>query len=105
MVAPCYATYTPAAGNPSTVSDHGFRVLSDDPLFQDHNWPAQTYREDPLTQANRPTSVNSANWVKRTEVFQYTAMTLTATTFPAAPVKTVEALTTSTTTRKRGSRL
>ncbi|ROT42463.1 hypothetical protein SODALDRAFT_16106 [Sodiomyces alkalinus F11] len=63
---PCFATYTPAnGGNPSPVSDHGFRIFTNDPLFEDEDWPLQIYREDPQTQDPRPTSVNSASWYRR----------------------------------------
>ncbi|KAI9147047.1 glycoside hydrolase [Paramyrothecium foliicola] len=61
----CFATYTPNVGADSPVADHGFRIMTDDPLFEDHDWPEQVWNEDPHTQDPRPTSVNSANWMKR----------------------------------------
>lgn len=68
-LAACYATFTPAAGAPSPVPDHGFRVLRDDPLFMAHGWPTQSWVADPLGLAANalPTSVNSAQW-RRTQM-------------------------------------
>ncbi|KAL2754188.1 glycoside hydrolase family 18 protein [Sodiomyces alcalophilus JCM 7366] len=92
---PCFATYTPGGGaQPSRVDDHGFRVLSDDPLFQNHTWPAQTWNEDPLTQATRPTSVNSASWRRRDEMFEATTLTATTMATPG-PDPTVAAVATT----------
>ena len=62
---PCYATYTPRVGADSGIPDHGFRVMTDDPLFEDHDWPEQTWHENPLEQDTLPTNVDSANWIKR----------------------------------------
>lgn len=88
---PCYATYTPlGAGAESAVSDHGFRVHSDDPLFDDHNWPEQTWHEDPETQNPRPTSVNSANWVKRGE--EYAGLLVSETTSNVPVLETLDAI-------------
>ena len=40
-LAPCYATYSAAAGAESPVPDHDFRVLYVDPWFLNHGWTPQ----------------------------------------------------------------
>ncbi|OJJ66497.1 hypothetical protein ASPBRDRAFT_59613 [Aspergillus brasiliensis CBS 101740] len=69
----CFASYTYTDGQGkiqnTMVPDHGFRVLDDDPLY-DHpyNWGRQNWKVDPgpaINAANRPTSMNSANFMRR----------------------------------------
>lgn len=57
------------------IHDHGFRVDSVDPLITHHGDPGQDYSADPANHVNnwvRPTSVNSAAFMKRElESLQY----------------------------------
>ena len=51
----------------STVLDHGFRALSNDPMFdRPYNWPRRQYSTNPAN-ANGvyPQNVASAAWLKR----------------------------------------
>lgn len=54
-------------GASTVVSEHGFRVHSQDPLFYQHNWEAQNYSPDPhgLPAAQRPTDVVSAHLARK----------------------------------------
>ncbi|KAH7093148.1 hypothetical protein FB567DRAFT_575909 [Paraphoma chrysanthemicola] len=68
----CWATYTLPRGQTSVISDHGFRGQSGpdfpDPMFaQSVGYPRQAYRVDPdgLAANARPTSVASAQWLKK----------------------------------------
>ncbi|OBT95257.1 hypothetical protein VE01_07622 [Pseudogymnoascus verrucosus] len=62
---PYFGTYV--VGASTVVSDHGFRVHSQDPLFYQHNWEAQNYSPDPhgLPAAQRPTDVVSAHLARK----------------------------------------
>ncbi|KAK4870248.1 hypothetical protein LT330_005302 [Penicillium expansum] len=53
----CWATYTytaqPGVILTSTVADHGFRVLDDDPMYGNaYGWPRQSWRVDPAPVAS-----------------------------------------------------
>ncbi|KAF2852120.1 hypothetical protein T440DRAFT_478109 [Plenodomus tracheiphilus IPT5] len=68
----CCATYTSPGGQTSVITDHGFGVQSGpdfpDPMFaQFVGYPRQAYRVDPdgLAANARPTSVASAQWLKK----------------------------------------
>jgi hypothetical protein len=50
----------------STVSDHSFRVLPDDPLYTDYNWDINNYSDPPAKPY--PTDVASKKWIKRQAV-------------------------------------
>lgn len=68
----CFARYT-GGGRAVTVSDHGFRILERDPIFdRPIDWPAQDYSRNPLTVgANAlPSSVDSAGLIAKRDVFQ-----------------------------------
>ncbi|RDW92668.1 hypothetical protein BP5796_02062 [Coleophoma crateriformis] len=71
----CWATasFNDPSGNPviSTVADHGFRVLNNDPMITNaaYNWPLQSYRPSPFAaQVGQPSSIASAQFQKRQEV-------------------------------------
>ncbi|WYZ36481.1 hypothetical protein EsH8_XV_000034 [Colletotrichum jinshuiense] len=70
----CFATFTwaPFPGNrpqgTSTVTDHGFRVLDDDPMYgRAYGWERQGWRDDPRPYAasNRPTDYQPNSFQKR----------------------------------------
>ncbi|KAF9888495.1 hypothetical protein FE257_008602 [Aspergillus nanangensis] len=64
----CFPKYRDSNAAIETISDHGFRVDLQDPLFDAPiNWPSQDYGRNPANIAANamPTSVNSANYLKK----------------------------------------
>lgn len=64
----CCATADMGKGVTSTVSDHGFRALNNDPLFTNraYSWPLQDYQSNPTKNGVvLPHDIASANWQKR----------------------------------------
>ena len=63
----CIATYEFESNKQkylSTIIDHGFRALSNDPMFQGpYNYPQQNYKTNPA--APYPTNVNNVPYQKR----------------------------------------
>jgi hypothetical protein len=63
----CFATYTFSSNKQnwqSTVIDHGFRALNDDPMFSaPYNYPQQDYKTNPA--APYPTNIDNTPYQKR----------------------------------------
>ncbi|RMZ85693.1 hypothetical protein DV736_g6556, partial [Chaetothyriales sp. CBS 134916] len=68
----CWASYTVARNDPiTTVLDHGFRALPNDPMFRSNaiGWPSEPYTNNPGGRnAVLPQNVASAAWQKRENV-------------------------------------
>ncbi|KAL5364001.1 hypothetical protein BJX96DRAFT_178581 [Aspergillus floccosus] len=64
----CFPKYRDSNGAIQTISDHGFRVDLEDPLFDALiNWPKQDYGRNPagIAANDMPTSVDSVNYLRK----------------------------------------
>ncbi|KAK1141703.1 hypothetical protein N8T08_008801 [Aspergillus melleus] len=47
-----------------TVTDHGFRALTDDPMFTKYGWPKNDYKKLP-SEDYQPQDIHDGQWLKR----------------------------------------